>query len=105
MISLSKLFTAEKKKKNRLIISSPILIQEKDMGFLLVLLVPCNSNWDLNLHSWDLNPAKTQIGTWGQDSNLAKTHGLLTEITPWFQDLMKLRSWCLITERIQWETK
>lgn len=61
MISLSKLFTAEK--KNRLIISSPTLIQKKDMGFLLVLLVPCNSNWDLNLHSWDLKPVKTQIGT------------------------------------------
>ena len=80
---------------------------------------------------WDLNPPKTQFGTqtpvvgtqfssvqfsrsvasdslrpcglqharppW--DWNPAKAQGT------WFQGLMKLGLWCLIAERIQWETK
>ena len=50
-----------------------------------VLLKVSTLDQDLNPHEEDLNWTKTHV--------------------TWFQDLMKLSSWCLITERIQWEMK
>ena len=67
-----------------------------------VLLKLCTLDWDLNPCAWDSNLAKTQLGT------LTHMAGTLTQpkpTIPGFRTQWNSSSWCLIAERIQWETK
>ena len=53
------------------------------------------SDWDLNPHVWDSNPARTLLETWTQPN----------PTVPGFRNQWSSGSWCLIAERIQWQTK